>query len=121
MAQKCITLINQKVMNTIKKIIFYFLAVALVMATSCKDEDVSVTGVKLDKFSLSLVTPSTDVLVAVVSPTDATNKAVTWSTSDPAVATVSANGEVTAVGEGIASITVTTEDGKKSAICAVFF
>ncbi len=54
-------------------------------------------------------------LTATVSPDNAVNKNVTWSSSDPAVATVSQNGEVTAVGGGEATITVTTVDGQKTA------
>jgi hypothetical protein len=53
-------------------------------------------------------------LTAVVEPEDATNKNVTWSSSDEAVATVSETGLVTAVAEGTATITVTTEDGNKT-------
>ena len=57
-------------------------------------------------------------LTATVAPDNATNKAVTWSTSDPAKATV-ANGVVTAVAAGSAIITVTTKDGGKSDVCSV--
>ena len=96
------------------------MTVVIVIATSCKDDDISVTGVKIDITTLSLTAPSTGSLVATVMPEDATNKAVTWTTGDPNIATVSSDGQVTAVGEGITTITVTTEDGKKSAICAVF-
>jgi uncharacterized protein YjdB len=53
-----------------------------------------------------------------VAPTDATNKEVSWSTSDAAKATVE-NGKVTGVAAGTATITVTTEDGDKTASCAV--
>jgi uncharacterized protein YjdB len=53
-----------------------------------------------------------------VAPEDATNKEITWSTSDAAKATVE-NGKVTGVAAGTATITVTTEDGGKIASCAV--
>ena len=52
-------------------------------------------------------------------PSNATNKNVTWSSSDGAVATVDANGNVTAVAPGTAAITVTTADGNKTAVCTV--
>lgn len=57
-------------------------------------------------------------LTAAVLPEDATDKSVTWSTSNPAFATVE-DGLVTAVAEGTATITATTVDGGKSATCAV--
>ncbi len=75
-------------------------------------------GVALDKTSLELYTKATAALNAVVSPADATNKNVTWKSSNEKVATVK-NGIVTAVSRGDAIITVTTEDGKHSAICQV--
>lgn len=79
---------------------------------------VSVTGVKLDQTSLSLTVGGTGTLNATVQPDNATNKAVTWSSSNETVATVE-NGVVTAVGAGTADITVTTQDGQKTAVCAV--
>ncbi len=80
---------------------------------------VSVTGVTLEPTSLSLFTGNTATLTATVQPSDATSKAVTWNTSDNTVATVDENGTVTAVGAGEATITVTTEDGCKTATCKV--
>lgn len=77
-----------------------------------------VTGVTLDKTTLELFTGDTETLTATVAPDNATNKNVTWSTSDANVATVE-NGVVTAVSAGTATITVTTEDGAKTATCTV--
>ena len=80
---------------------------------------VPVTGVSLDKTEVELVAAGeTATLAATVAPADATNKAVTWASSNPAVATVE-NGVVTAVANGTATITVTTVDGGKTATCAV--
>jgi hypothetical protein len=56
--------------------------------------------------------------VATVSPSDATNKDVTWSSSDEDVVTV-VDGTLTAVGAGSATVTVTTEDGEYTATCSV--
>ena len=78
----------------------------------------AVTGVSLNKPSTSLEAGQTETLTATVTPSDATNQNVTWSTSNSAVATV-ANGVVSAVGQGTATITVTTEDGTKTATCTV--
>ena len=80
---------------------------------------VLVTSVALNKSELSLYTGQSEILTATVQPEDATNKNVTWSSSDGAVATVDANGNVTAVAPGTATITVTTDDGNKTAVCTV--
>jgi len=77
---------------------------------------IQVEKVSLDKTSLSLVEGDEATLVATVSPDDATDKTVTWNTSDEKVATVE-NGKVLAVAEGEAIITATS--GKKSATCTV--
>ena len=79
----------------------------------------TVTGVSLDKTTLSLDIGASETLTATVTPADAGNKNVTWSSSDETVATVDATGKVTAVAAGTATITVTTADGGKSATCEV--
>lgn len=78
-----------------------------------------VTGVTLNTTSQSLVLGDTYQLTATISPNDASNKNVTWSTSNPSVASVSSNGLVTAKALGNARITVTTEDGDKTATCVI--
>lgn len=84
-----------------------------------KVKPVAVTGVSLDKTSANMtVGGETLILTATFEPTYATNKNVTWSTSNDKVATVN-GGVVTAVGEGTAEIKVTTEDGSKTATCTV--
>jgi len=71
------------------------------------------------------VTPSTAIissalqLTATVSPTNATNKRVTWTSSAPAVATVNSSGLVTPVAAGTATITVAAQDGGKTATSAI--
>jgi len=74
--------------------------------------NVEVTGVTLDKTSLALRKGNTGTLVATVLPANASNKAVTWSSSDTSVATVNSKGVVTAVKTGSAVITVKTANGK---------
>ena len=109
------------------------LLVAAVLLTtafwSCsKDEEpvpeptppaVSVTGVTLNKTSTSIQVGGTETLTATVSPKDAANKKVTWKSDKPTIAAVDANGKVTGVAAGEATITVTTEDGGKTATCKV--
>ena len=80
---------------------------------------VAVTGVTLNKNSATLKVGQTETLTATVQPADASNKNITWSTSNPDAATVTQNGKVTAVSVGTATITVTTEDGNRTAQCAI--
>ncbi|OMC78876.1 hypothetical protein BK125_08455 [Paenibacillus odorifer] len=81
--------------------------------------DVIVTGVTLDKPTLSLTEGEAgDTLSAVIAPANATNKTVNWSSSDETIATV-VNGVVTPVGVGTAIITVTTTDGSFTASSVV--
>lgn len=79
---------------------------------------VSVTGVSLNNYTLTLNVGDTNTLIATVLPTNATNKNVTWSTNNSTVASVN-NGTVTAHAKGQATITVTTADGGYSASCSV--
>ena len=80
---------------------------------------VPVTGVALDHTELSLFTGDSAALTATVKPDDAANKKVTWSSSESGVASVDGNGKVTALKAGTTTITVTTEDGSKTATCKV--
>ena len=75
---------------------------------------VPVTSVELNKSSIELVEGDSETLTATVKPDDATDKTVTWSTSDANIATVE-NGKVTAVKEG--EVSITAYAGDKSAIC----
>ncbi len=81
-------------------------------------ERTAVEGVSLDQTSLELTEGETATLEATVAPSGASNKSVTWKSSNDAIAKVE-NGEVTAVSAGTATITVTTADGGKTATCSV--
>ncbi len=78
---------------------------------------VAVTSITLSPKTLNLEVGQTGTLTATVKPGNATNKTVTWTTSDAKVATVDNNGVVTAVGKGTATITAAA-DGK-TATCTV--
>lgn len=78
-----------------------------------------VTSVKLNKTKLTLSKGKTETLKATVNPSNATNKAVTWKSSNTKVATVDSKGKVKAVAKGTATITVTTKDGSKTVTCKV--
>lgn len=79
----------------------------------------SVTGITLDYTELTLQGGKKKMLTCTVAPENADNKSVTWSSSDEKVATVSANGLVTAVSGGTATITATSADGGYTASCKV--
>lgn len=82
-------------------------------------EDVAVTGITLDKSKLEMKKGESLNLVATITPSTATNKNVTWTSSNEKVVTVSKEGIITAIEEGTTTITVTTEDGNKVAKCEV--
>jgi hypothetical protein len=79
---------------------------------------VPVQSVSLNKTSTTLTVGGEETLVATVNPTNATNQNVSWSSSNTTVATVE-NGKVKALTAGTAIITVTTQDGDKTATCDV--
>lgn len=78
-----------------------------------------VESVSLENNSLSLIEGSSQKLIATIAPANASNKGVTWTSSDTSVATVEQDGVVTAVSPGTASVTVRTVDGGKTASCIV--
>ena len=80
---------------------------------------VKAAGVTLNKSSITIVAGDTLELIATVSPSNATDKGVKWKSSDIKIATVDANGKVKAIKAGSAVITVTTNDGGKTAQCKV--
>ena len=84
-----------------------------------KAKAVNVTEVTLDKTELTLTEGETETLTATVKPDNADNRKVTWSSDKTEVATVDGAGRVTAVKAGEAVVTVTTEDGGKTATCKV--
>lgn len=76
------------------------------------------TDIALNKETLALNIGKSEKLIPTITPADASNQNIKWSSSDEKIATVS-DGAVTGVAEGIATITVTTEDGGKTASCKV--
>ena len=111
-----------------KKILILCVAVlaGLLAFSACKKVDtggdfVAVTGVTLDQESISLVKGDSYTLHATVSPSNATKKGVEWSSSNSSIASVDANGTVTASSSktGTATITVKTKSGGKTAQCEV--
>ena len=83
------------------------------------NEEINVTDVSLNSSSISLTVGETYQLEAIVMPTDATDKTVIWTSSNPDVATVNSDGLVTAVSNGTTIVTVKTTDGQKTTTCIV--
>lgn len=81
-------------------------------------QTIPVTSIQMNKNSTSLTVGEEDTLTVTFNPSNATNKNVSWETSNNGVATVN-NGTVTAVAKGTATITATSEDGNKTATCTV--
>ena len=88
-------------------------------ATCSVTVTVPVSSVSLNKTELTIEKGKSETLTATVYPSDATDKTVTWKSSDTSIATVDQNGKITAVSLGNAVITVTTKDGSKTATCSV--
>jgi hypothetical protein len=80
---------------------------------------VSVTGVTVSPTSATLSPGATQQITATIAPNNATNKNVTWTSNNPAVATVNSTGLVTALASGTATITATTQDGSKTATSTI--
>ena len=102
-----------------KKYIFYLIAVAAIFTTACKESDeggeviVPVTGVAIDQTEL-LISPGNNdkILKAIITPNNATNQSVAWSSSSEAVIKIDpVTGKLSPVTNGSAVITVTTVDG----------
>ena len=96
-----------------------YTATCRVRVVAAPIDEVPVTGVTLNKESLTLDQGASETLTATVLPTNATNKSVTWTSSKQTVATVTASGKVTTVAPGSAVITVQTNDGSYTATCTV--
>ena len=95
------------------------LMVITVNAVTMVKPIVKATSVKLSKTKDALIINKTDTLKTTITPTTATNKAVTWKSSNIKIANVDKLGKITAVSAGTATITATTIDGSKRATCIV--
>ncbi|MCL2681975.1 MAG: Ig-like domain-containing protein [Bacteroidales bacterium] len=110
--------------NKLFPLIAFLLAFAFILISCGKDDDdntptiVSVVNVTLNQADTTLGINDVLILTATILPNNATNKTVSWESSDTTVVTV-ANGKITAIAQGSAIITVTTQDGNKTATCAV--
>ncbi len=97
-----------------------FMMATLFGNVSCSDSDeepiaVAVTGVKVDKESVAIKPDAEVTLVATITPSDAANKEVSWTSSNTGVVLVDNTGKVKGVAEGEATVTVKTADGSFAA------
>ena len=104
--------------NHMKKILFALLACATLL-TACEPKEILVTKITLHKYEGSLLEGQERLIKAIISPEAATRPEITWTSSDPSVATVEAGqtknsiaqGTITAVSPGVATITLAATDG----------
>lgn len=91
---------------------------AIYTMNGTKTTEIDITGVSLDKSTLSITEGSSYTLTVTIKPSDATNKSLIWTSDNEEVAKVE-NGKVIGISEGSATITVTTKNGDFSATCKV--
>lgn len=115
---------EENMKNSVKKIALLLMLMTALAFTACDesgggDLTVAVTGITLDKNSADIHFGSTEQLTAAITPVDAANQKLRWTSSDETVATVSETGLVTAKEYGIAAIIVSTKDSGFTATCNV--
>lgn len=103
---------------------FFLWICCSVLFVACDDDEVEpnivlVADIVLNRSELSLEVGTSEALEVIITPDNATNKKVTWKSTNLHVATVDMNGKVTALKAGLVTILVVTEDGAKIATCSV--
>lgn len=107
---------KNRIRTIVITLVFHLLVLGIF--TGC-EQTIRVTGIQLSETALSMAPRETAAVTATVFPADAHDTSVTWASSDPNVAAVSDSGEITAAGEGTATITAATNDGNFTASCKV--
>ncbi|MEP6931162.1 MAG: Ig-like domain-containing protein, partial [Flavobacterium sp.] len=88
-------------------------------SSNCSTTSIAVTGVTITPTTATLNVGATQQLTPAVAPANATNKTVSYSSNNTGVATVNSGGLITAIASGSATITVTTQDGAKTAVSVI--
>lgn len=102
------------------KMFLPFFIIGVFLLSGCKiSYQVPVTGVDIQQESLSININEQETLTVQISPSNATNQNVTWTSEIESIATIDANGQVTGVSEGETTITVTTADGHFTDDCLI--
>ena len=118
--KKEIATVSDGVVTGIKKGTTYVIVTLDDCADTCEVnilDEIEVTSIQISQTSLTVNKGCTDSLYVVISPSNATNQTVTWTSSDESIAKIDSNGIVTGISEGEA--TITAEVGKCKAICNV--
>jgi|WetSurSiteA1Bulk_404760.scaffolds.fasta_scaffold01395_5 ligand-binding sensor domain-containing protein len=96
-----------------------FVSITVISCQKDEDNPVTVKGLRIGSNSRKLNVGDSIALDAIISPSNATNKTLVWSSSDSAIAKVNSRGVVTGISAGIDTIKVTTADGNMAATCLV--
>lgn len=83
-------------------------------APEAKLVSVEVSSIKINRILDSIEEGKSEILTTIITPENATDKSVTWKSSDESVLTITSSGVITAIKPGIATITVSTNNGKSS-------
>jgi hypothetical protein len=94
--------------------------VGLMGCTTPGSSSIAVKSVELDKTEIGGSSNDKATLTATITPSDAANQGVSWTSSDSSIATVDGSGVVTFIKVGVTTITVTTADGAKTATCKAY-
>gem|GEM_PF-3972505 len=113
-----LNLLYNKIYQIMKRLTFFALVMVLAVTACEKTEPIAVSGIALDKATLNLTIGNLTTLVATISPDNASNKRIIWSSSAESVAAVNASGKVSAISVGTAIITAKTTNGE-STTCEV--
>ena len=110
----------KQILNCFAKVLHALIACAITILVSCKEEPVpiAVSSITLDSTSMTLIEGETQTLTATISPSNAENQKVLWSSNNSSVASVK-DGVVSAIKVGTATITAKSDDGGKTATCTV--
>ena len=110
----------KQILNCFAKVLHALIACAITILVSCKEEPVpiAVSSITLDSTSMTLIEGETQTLTATISPSNAENQKVLWSSNNSSVASVK-DGVVSAIKVGTATITAKSDDGGKTATCIV--
>ena len=113
-----LNLLYNKIYQIMKRLTFFALVMVLAVTACEKTEPIAVSGIAFDKTTLNLTIGNSTTLVATISPDNASNKRIIWSSSAESVATVNASGKINAVSVGTTTITAKTTNGE-SITCEV--
>ena len=102
-----------------KVILLIIMLLMVIPSLSIRAAHIPVSGININKSSVNIEIGQTEQLQAIVQPQNATNQKVRWSSNNPHIASVTANGQIKGISKGIAVITATTEESGYNMNCTV--